>query len=722
MPSKRGPILVGLFCIAALASLYWLRVDNSRERMLQQHSPAARVYDEFLNEFGEETVAIIALSGKPLFELDSLDEMLRAVDRITKLPGVVDVNGLPVLFRETFGEDDNEALEEEVTGTPFYQGLFISEDRQTCGIVVELEGMEAPGASAEITRQLNEAVQPLREFGFRVEMIGDPIFQSTMDHLTQSETLKMFPISAALSLVVLVWLLRSVRATLVVLLCSAATLLLTIGVMVVTGHTLNLVTASSPLILWVLSLSTCIHLVSRYQRLLAKSGDPIASVKATVRQLTYSCALSAITTAFGFISLAVARVSAIQELGIYMGVGMVLSLVVSFALVPWCLVAWKIPPMKKEKRDSRTLGSLGRVLTRHHVPALVVSGIFTLVAIYFALQVKANPDTLDFLQRDHPVAVSFRYVADHLTGLQSLDVVLDTPGGWLNPEYWPPIDNLIRQIEDDPIVARTYSPLDFVKKINQWENELDPEFYAMPDTRERADELLSLMDDQDRERVGRFVRDDGGRIRLSVLMNSTNSREFDETIQIAQAGLDALPPPLTGHLTGMAVRMHEFEYGLVTTQISSYLASFVMVFGVILIGLRSWRLTLLSIPPNLMPMLAVFTAMGAMDISLNIATVMVASISLGIAVDNTVHLLNTYRQQRLTDLPSHDAIRETLVHVGPACVVTTVTACIGFFTLSFSQFIPISNFGLLSGIAMVVALAADLVLVPSVLAFGGNAK
>jgi predicted RND superfamily exporter protein len=101
---------------------------------------------------------------------------------------------------------------------------------------------------------------------------------------------------------------------------------------------------------------------------------------------------------------------------------------------------------------------------------------------------------------------------------------------------------------------------------------------------------------------------------------------------------------------------------------------------------------------------------------------MVASISLGIAVDNTVHLLNTYRLQRLTELSNPDAIRETLVHVGPACIVTTITACIGFFTLSFSEFIPISNFGLLSGIAMVIALIADLVLVPSILAFGGNAK
>jgi predicted RND superfamily exporter protein len=202
------------------------------------------------------------------------------------------------------------------------------------------------------------------------------------------------------------------------------------------------------------------------------------------------------------------------------------------------------------------------------------------------------------------------------------------------------------------------------------------------------------------------------------LLNSLNSREFDGVIQAAEAGLRELPPPLSGHTTGMAVRMHEFEYGLVTTQIASYAASFVMVFGSILIGLRSARLTVLSIPPNILPTLGVFATMGAFHLSLNVATVMVASISLGIAVDNTVHLLANYRRLRLDSTDTARAIVDTLVDVGPACIVTTVTACIGFFTLAVSVFIPIANFGTLSGIAMLVALAADLVLVPSILAIG----
>jgi predicted RND superfamily exporter protein len=720
VPSKRGPIVIGLLSAAAALASLNLSVDNSRDRMLQQHSPAARAYDEFVREFGDESVVIVALSGKPLFEFESLDEMVLAADRLAGLPHVTSVNGLPIIFRDTFGEEDNVALEEELTSTPFYRGLFLSEDGTTTGILVELDGSDESGSAEGITAAIEQAVQPLRDFGFRVDLIGQPVFQSTINHLTQSETIRMFPIAALVSLLVLIALLRSVRATLVVLVCSATTLLLTMGTMAATGHTLNMVTASSPLILWVLSLANSIHIVSRYQRVLAVENGPAAAIARTMAELTYSCALASVTTAFGFVSLSVARVSAVQELGIYMGAGMIISLVVSLMLAPWLLVTWKIAPVSRARHDSRVLAWFGRVITRHHVPALVVTGIFIGVAIFYALKVEADPDTLDFLQKDNPTAESFRFVAGKLTGFQSLEIVVDTPGGWTNSAYWPAIERLTERVAQEGVVVRAYSPLEFVKKINQWEHEVDPAYYTLPETSEEAEHLLSLMNDDDRDRIRRFTTEDDSRIRISVLLNSMNSKEFDSVIQAAETGIRELPPPLAGYTTGMAARMHEFEYGLVTTQIVSYAASFVMVFGSILIGLRSLRLTLFSIPPNILPMLAVFTTMGAFHLSLNVATVMVASISLGIAVDNTVHLLANYRRLRLAGTRGHEAIRETLVHVGPACVVTTVTACIGFFTLAASVFIPIANFGLLSGIAMLAALAADLVLVPSILAFGGD--
>ena len=722
MPSKFGPIIIGACALIALALVTQLRIDNRHERMLDQNTPAARAYDAFQSEFGNDAIMIVAVSGKPLFDFESLDTMVVAADRIAALPQVELVSGIPTIFRETFGEEDNEALEEELTSTPFYRGLFISEDEQVAGIVVELKLLDEPNANERFSAAINEAVQPLRDYGFRVDLVGDPIFESAIDKITLGESLRMMPIAAVLSLGVLIWLLRSVRATLVVLICNAVILLLTMGSMQATGHTLNLVTASQPLILWVLALANSIHVVSRFQQLTARIPSRTEALTETMRELRGSLTMSSITTALGFLSLVTTNVSAIRELGAYMCLGMLFMLGVSLYLTPWLCLAWNVPPSPHVQRTSRILRRVAESITRRPRPVLVAFSVFIAVAVYFALKVKTQPDSLEFLPKSHPVVESYEFVGEHLTGLESMEIVLDTPGGWTNPEYWPAISRLTESLEAESAVSRVFGPFDFLKKINQWDHDIDPAFYVLPESRERADELIALMESEDRKQLDRFESRDGGRVRLSVLMNSRDSSVFEQIIQKTQAEIGAFPAPLRGEITGMASRMHEFNYGLLQNQMRSYASSLVMVFLVILIGMKSLRFTLVLLPPNLVPLLVVFTVMGFFDISLDVATVMVASISLGIAVDETVILLSYYRWVRARGASNFEAIHNMLSDVGPACIVTSIVACIGFFTLSLSVFIPISNFGLLCGIAMFTAVGSNLLLLPSVLALAGDKR
>ncbi len=699
-----------------------LRIDNRHDRMLDQSSQAAHDYEEFKEQFGNDSVVIVAVSGKPLFEFDSLDAMTAVADRLAELPHVRNVNGIPTIFRETFGEEDNEALEEEMTSTPFYEGLFLSKDHTVAGILLELDVMNEPSAREELAEALDEAVQPLRDFGFRVDLVGGPVFETAIDKLTLSESRKMFPIAAAGSLVVLIALLRSVRATAAVLVSGAVILLLTMGLIRATGHTLNLVTASMPLILWVLSLSNCIHFVSRFQRLHAEYSDPGEAARRALGELNYALIICSVTTAVGFLSLVVSVVSAVRELGFYMACGLLITLIVCLFLTPWLCVKFKVKPSTHTHRTSRMLDTLARAVIRQPKATLALVGLLVMAGIYFAAQVKSQPDPVAFLPHGHEVAEAYDFVAEHLTGLESLEIVLDTPEGWTNEAYWPAIQTLIENVQSHPIVSRVYSPLDMLKKINQWDHDFDTAYYRLPESTEEADELLARMPDEDRDQIDRFSHDDGKRIRLSVLMNSRNSEAFEEVITEAQQSIGALPAPLTGSITGMAARMHEFEYGLVKTQVSSYLASFGMVFLTILIGLRSLRITLLSMPSNIVPMLGVFATMGLVGIELNVATVMVASISLGIAVDNTLHLIASFMRLRKEGHSTNEAILGTVSEVGPACVVTSITASIGFFVLCLSAFGPIGNFGLLCGVAMIVALAADFIMVPAILALGNSGR
>jgi predicted RND superfamily exporter protein len=155
---------------------------------------------------------------------------------------------------------------------------------------------------------------------------------------------------------------------------------------------------------------------------------------------------------------------------------------------------------------------------------------------------------------------------------------------------------------------------------------------------------------------------------------------------------------------------------LVSTQLESLGVAFVLVFATIGIGLRSWRLMLSAVLPNVLPFASAFAVMALAGLSLDPATVMVASIALGIAVDNTVHQLEVFRSHNRGGLPVPDAVLAARAEVAPAMVTTALTACAGFLALCLSSFLPIRSFGLLSATAVLVALSADMLLVPAKLA------
>lgn len=717
MTSKIGPAVILLLCVVSTYFVLHLKIDNRQDRLLDHTGPEALEHARFQEAFGNDDFVVIAVSGKPLFEEEALDVMVEVMDRLEDNDYVSDVSGIPALYRENFGEEDPEALEEEMTSTPFYQGLFISANHDVAGLLVQTVTLDSPKAFREVSEHILSSLQPLLDYGFRVDAVGGVVFDTAINSITLGESLRMFPIAAAASLLVLIALLRSLKATAVVLICGVITELLTLGALVALGRSLTIVTSALPLILWVLTLANCIHLVNHYQRHLAKASTIEEAIQETLSALWFSCTLSAVTTAFGFVSLVVADIGLIRELGAFMALGMLISLGVNLVLCPYLLRAMNVPaPERFGQRTGRVLANLGDKVTRHPRPVAAIFAALILWGVYSATQLRTEADATKFLPRDGDLVKSYEFVAENLTGLHTLEIVIDTPGGWLNPEYWPAIDELAAELEAAEVVPRVYTPLEFLKKTNQWNHDFDTEFYVLPETREEAEELITLLSEEDDNQLPHFVTEDGGRIRMSVLINTMEAQDFGAIVDLGRERIERLEAPLSGTITGMATRMQAMQLTLIMTQVKSFSLAFVLVFVSILVGLRSLRLTLLSMIPNVMPLLSVFAAMAALDIPLNAGTVMVASISLGIAVDDTVHFFVGFHRHRVRGQSKNEAIQSTLSKVGPSLVVTTITACIGFFALSQSAFPPISCFGLLSGIAIIMALLADILLVPALFA------
>jgi predicted RND superfamily exporter protein len=722
-PKTLPPALLAVLLLLLGALAAWLAsgltMDNRMDRMLSDSGPEAKNYERFLKEYGSDEFVIVGITGKPLFDQAALDVMVAAYEELRKVPHVANVSGIPKIYLDRFGGEDTDALVEELTSTPFYFGLFLAPDQKSAGLLVETEVLDRPGMREELVHGVDHALQPLRDYGFTTYLVGVPVIGTTLNHLSMSESTRYFPLAAISSLISLLLLLRSVRAATTVVFCGALAILLTLGLAAAIGRPLNLVTSSVPLVLWVLALANCIHMAARYQHFRSLGGKPPEAARMAFSNVFVPCTLATITTAFGFLSLATASVQPVAEFGILMAAGMLISHCVNMILAPWMLITLRAPqPRWWVKTEMTWFGRLANLVIRARYLIIPAFTALILLGIYMLQFIKSEPNSLNFLPPDHPTVQAYNFVGHNLTGMYTLEILIETPGTWLNPDYWPPIEQLETFLESSDLVSRVVSPLGFLKKMNQWDKDLDPAQYRLPESKEAAEELWSLLGKSELDEIHRLVREDMQEIRMTALINSTEVLKFSALVDATEAAVKKLPAPMSAIVTGMVSRMEAMQLGLVQTQLSTFGLSFLLVFITIWIGMRSLRVTLGTVPPNVFPILTVFTVMVLLGISLDAGTVMVASISLGIAVDNTLHLVDAWRRQYREGFSQHDALRNTLVEVGTSVALTTITACIGFFTLTMSSFVPIVNFGLLCGTALIVALLADLFFTPALLAAG----
>jgi hydrophobe/amphiphile efflux-3 (HAE3) family protein len=721
-PRLRNAALLMLLLVPPSAWLVsQLSVDNRQEKLVNQSGEAAQRYRQFKQDFGHDEFVIMALSGRDLFDEDVLDDTLVLTEALEGLPEVASVNGIPVIYRELFGEEYPEALYEEMTSTPFYQNLLISTDEAVAGLMLQLEPLHSVSQRQALVEGVEGVATLARQQGFRVDLVGQPIFSVAINRITSGETGRTFPVAGVVALVMLLLLLRSFSAALVVLVCGGLTLLYTLAVVKLIGWDMNLITTSLPLVLFVLAIANGIHVASRYLRTLHNISDRSQAMSHTLTELRRSCALSSITTVFGFLSLLVADLDAISQMGIYMSLGILFSLLTNFTVGAWLLIVVRPKPAPGG-------GNKLALLLRHRLDfamlhpgtVIVAFALVAAVGAVGAFNISSSGDGMQFLPRDHPLTESHAFVSRRLTGLTAVELVVSTPEGWLQEKYWPALEQLAYEIAAIDQVQRVYGPLTILKKMHQWSQGGDPADFRLPDSTEAAENILELLDEQNGAQLAAYATPDRTRIRISVLADLRGDKATSELIEQIDRISWELPKPLQAYSTGISVQMRTLGEGLLKTQLTSYALAFVLIFTTIGIGLRSRQLLVMSVLPNVLPMLVIFALMWQLGITLNTATVMVASISLGIAVDNTVHFLTRFSKQRRRNTTALEAAESTIEQVGPSITITTLTACLGFFALVPSAFEPISNLGLLSGSAILVALVSNLLFLPAIIALSSK--
>ena len=603
--------------------------------------------------------------------------------------------------------------------------------------------LDAKAQDAALHRRLVTDVRSrlpkYRERGAIVHASGLPSLSVDMvDYLEHDIRVFGIAVSVFLLLTLLV-LFRKPRFVILPLVTCLITVVSIMGLTVVMGVETTIVTSNMSSLLFIIGMAHSIHLVVKYreERALHPERDDRETIWAAVRGIGKPCLFTALTTAVGFASLRITDIEPVKDFALFMTLGVLLAFGVSLLFLPASLAALRPPSGRVEdatgERRNPLLAFLANLALRHRPAVYGVSLLITAVAAYGVSQVRVDQRFVEYFDEDTEVHQGLSFV-DEVGGTMTVEVILwgDDDGYWLKPDAYKRVAAVHDWFDQQgPQVGKVLSLVSFDEHVRLLLKAKMPflagaplqQLVAMlpmalqsagPDAKEKIDAVLSqvVTSDQRVTRVYVRLRENTEELnRIKILDDLRAFLAASPDLEIERAKAEGQQPTVTG----MFVLFTNMLNTLVGSQMKSFLWVFVAVAAMLALLFRNVGVGLLAMPPNLLPIALVLGMMGLAAITLDLMTIMIASISLGIAVDACIHYVVRYRAELRRSGDVELAVQRAHQSIGKAILYTALTVFVGFFVMVLSKFTPTRYFGMLTGVAMVASLLANLILLPALL-------
>jgi hydrophobe/amphiphile efflux-3 (HAE3) family protein len=762
-----------LLCAVGLPSL---RRDVSIESYLREGDPTRLAYDEFRDEFGNDETILLLLKHEKIFSLEFL-ERLRAFHRDLEegLPSLDEVRSL-LNARVTRGEgselivedlferwpnDDTELemIRRRALRNPAYRNLLLSEDGGTTAITIrfihgtyESEGSASdaldetfpgdisdegvPGVSASPPpmmqgEELNAVVQSLYGImerheapGFRIYVCGGPpMTYEILRNMTKDMTV-FTSVSNILIGALLLLLFRRFTGVFIPWLVVSLPLAATFGAMGLLGLPITMTTQILPSLLLAVCVGDAVHLLSVFYQQFDRGENKEDAICFALGHSGLAVLMTSITTAGGLFSFFFADLAPLRGLGIAAPIGILFALVYSVILLP-ALVA--VCPIRRRPAKAVKEGALDRVLVglgdfSTGRPWLVVCSWSLIVAasLYGASQLHFSHAPHKWFAEEDPLRIGLTMANRELEGAFSLEVTVDTESE--NGLHDPDILNRLERMQvaaeamsdGAASVGKAISIVDVVKETNQALNGNDSAHYVIPQNRELVAQELLLFEFEGAEELEDVVDSQFRKARMSLLVPYEDSLHYVRLIPQLQATFEEIMGDrAVVEFTGVVVLYGRTLSAMLSSTAKSYFVALLIIGPLMVILIGNLRMGLLSLIPNIAPIVIGMGVMYWMDYTLDLFTIMVGSIAIGVAVDDTIHFMHNYRRYHQRDGSVPVAVRLTLHSTGRALLITSSALAVGFFVFLLASMKNVHAFGFVTGLAIVAALLADLTLSPA---------
>jgi predicted RND superfamily exporter protein len=723
-------------------------IDNDITAWFSKEDPVYRDYERFRAEFGGTRALIVAIkadSADRLFARDTLKaieeisgdiERVDTVERVNSLatativqalasttepaPTADNEGGLEVRpLLEDLDSRDPADIKRAALADDLIRGDLVSDDATTTAIIVSFDEDRIDQVRAGVIQKIHELVDPKLPQGVRAYYNGSLEISETYNRITLDNEQKFTPPILLFTVLAIYLSFRSWRKTLLTLFAVLISILWTLGVYSLMGFTYNVLASMLVPLIVVLAIADDVHIMQHWDEE-RRTGNTEQAFKATVAHLAAPLLGASATTALGMLSLATSSVVAVRAFGIGSAVGIMLDFVISLVLMPTLLtlVRPETGEAPHERYLLRPLAAIARYSCAKPGRVLAVSLALSAVAILGMLRLRVDTNHISFFSRNHPLGQSAAIIDKELAGVYSFQIMLEGPPDSMQaPETLQRVDRLEDALRQFPFVRKVTSVADYVKRINKELHDGRADAAVVPaDASTIAQELFVFtLGGEGRHELERVVASDYSRAQISIKLQSMSSDVVLAQVEKADALAKSVfaGTNVTVLTTGSGRLFSTLDHYLVMSQLSSFGTAFFTVFGVIFVVFRSVRFGVLTIAPNLLPVLAVLGVMGYLDISMNIATVMVASVALGIVDDDTIHFINRYRREAEAGATTDEAIQIATAHEGRASLTTAIINSMGYAVLLMSEYKPTAWFGGLLALTMATAFLAEVFILPA---------
>ncbi len=740
-------IFVGLFIAAFAFFLPRLGFDNSTDAFFLKGDRTLVSYQRFKDLFETDEYSLIVMDAPA----EWTPEVVHALDRLVKdlaaLDHVVDVTALtnvrhiegdafaldvaPFLGGDP-GVEELKAKRAEALAHPYYSGLFISKDGRHFGILVETEIIAGEiDYKIELTRRIRELISREPYAGWHAVAVGAPVLDADVRSIVSAESGMFGAIAFVLVGLGFLFVFRSLIGLFLPLVIGLLTIVATFGIMALIGAPVTLLTPIVPSFLISVGIGPSIFLTTAFLNARREGLEPGRAVMKAMKEAGPPSILAAGTTAAALLAFSSSDIRPVMEVGVVMGLGLLVALVVTLILVPVILGGYRghatsSPAARRLEKRVLALRRLADFTLARPVGILTAFAIVFAIALIGMTRLQADYYYLGNFKKETRIRQDYTAVDRALPVSSAIEVLIDLKrlDAFKEPEALRRLARLQRAIaERADIPTKTYSLADVVKEINQAIHDGDRGHYVVPDTRREVAQALLLFESSGSDELTDLTVPDYDIARLTVRVPTLSDAAYKKLIALIRAQLDDLfgkdaadgsmraQVTITG-LVPMWVKISDY---LRSSQIRSFAISFVVISLVMIFVFRSTTLGLIMSGVNAAVVSLVLGAMGWAGVPLDPYTILIAAIALGILDDDTIHFVRTTQTGLLEGRDIHEAVRAAYASAGQGMMYTTTVLVVSFSAYVFSQVASLTKFGLLTALVLLLGLVVEFLVTPAAL-------